>query len=370
MSIRIKASLAAIICLCACSLFANTRPPATETKSKLKQLDSKIQQLRQSLTSAHDKHGLLNRELADNEKRIGSGIQELRELQQNLNSRQQQITRLQQQVKNLSRQLARQQALLVEHIRIRYKMGEYQPVKWVLNQDAPGSIHRLLTYHQYLVRARLDLMGNIRANQKNLILAQNRLKTGISTLNALQEKRTLNQQQLEHYKQYHTAVIHSLDNEIQSKEQALSEFERNRKNLSSLLTSLASHTTTSTNKPFVQMHRKLPKPIQGAGRSFQKMNQGVTFFAGEGTPVYAVYPGKIVFSDWLNGYGLLLIIDHGQGFMTLYAHNQSLFKHKGNTVAQGEHIAAVGHSGGIKQSGLYFEVRQRGKAVPPLEWIV
>lgn len=99
------------------------------------------------------------------------------------------------------------------------------------------------------------------------------------------------------------------------------------------------------------------------------MNQGVTFFADEGTAVTAVYPGKVVFSDWLKGYGLLLIIDHGQGVMTLYAHNQSLFKSKGQTVFQNEQVASVGHSGGIKQNGLYFEIRLRGKAVPPLSWL-
>ncbi len=117
------------------------------------------------------------------------------------------------------------------------------------------------------------------------------------------------------------------------------------------------------------MRRKLPKPVQTKPNGFQRMNQGLTFFAAEGAPVTAVYPGKVVFSDWLNGYGLLLIIDHGQGFMTLYAHNQSLFKSKGTNVIQGEQIATVGHSGGLKQNGLYFEVRHGGKAVPPLEWL-
>ena len=83
----------------------------------------------------------------------------------------------------------------------------------------------------------------------------------------------------------------------------------------------------------------------------------------------AVYSGKVVFSDWLKGYGLLLIIDHGQGFMTLYAHNQTLFKQKGDTVTQGIQIASVGHTGGLKQNGLYFEIRQYGKAIPPLKWL-
>jgi septal ring factor EnvC (AmiA/AmiB activator) len=117
------------------------------------------------------------------------------------------------------------------------------------------------------------------------------------------------------------------------------------------------------------MRKKLPPPIQGHRRSVEKMNQGVTFFADEGAEVTAVYPGKVVFSDWLRGYGLLLIVDHGNGFMTLYAHNQSLFKNKGQWVSQNEHIANVGHSGGIKQNGLYFEIRLQGKAISPLGWI-
>ena len=93
------------------------------------------------------------------------------------------------------------------------------------------------------------------------------------------------------------------------------------------------------------------------------------FYAAEGAAVTAVYPGKVVFSDWLKGYGLLLIIDHGRGFMTLYAHNQSLFKQKGDSVNQGEQFATVGHSGGLKQNGLYLEIRQRGQAISPLAWL-
>ena len=136
-----------------------------------------------------------------------------------------------------------------------------------------------------------------------------------------------------------------------------------------LLKPLSQQSITQAQKPFRTMYKKLPRPIQTRSRSLQKMNQGVTFFADEGTPVTAVYPGTVVFSDWLKGYGLLLIIDHGQGFMSLYAHNESLFKKKGQTARQNEQIASVGHSGGIKQNGLYFEIRLRGKAVPALDWL-
>lgn len=367
--INIHRLVAAIIIFSGSCSFATGNPSVIQAKNKLKQLDNKISQLKQGLVTAHDKHGLLNRELAANEKQIGAGIRKIRQTQQDMDTKRQKITNMEKQVNELNKQLSTQQQLLAEHIRIRFKMGEYQPLKWILNQEAPGSISRLLTFHQYLVRTRQKIIDDIDATKNNLITTEENLKKEMGNQKTLQDKLHLNQEQLEHNKNYHTAVIKSLDNEIQSKQHILTEFEQNKKNLSQLLKTLTSQSITYAKLPFANMRHKLPKPIRTAQRSPQKMNQGVTFFAGEGTPVYAVYPGKVVFSDWLNGYGLLLIIDHGQGFMTLYAHNQSLFKHKGTAVLQGEQITSVGHSGGIKQSGLYFEVRQRGKAVPPLDWL-
>lgn len=173
--------------------------------------------------------------------------------------------------------------------------------------------------------------------------------------------------QLERNKTYHSHLIKTLNQDIQSQQHALIEFQKNKDNLKNLLKSLSQEHFISPNQPFAQMRKQLPHPV--STKLFKTMNQGVTFFADEGTAVTAVYPGKILFSDWLKGYGLLLIIDHGQGFMTLYAHNQSLFKHKGDLVHQKEQIALVGHSGGIKQNGLYFEIRLKGKAIPPLTWL-
>ncbi|KTD38891.1 peptidase, M23 family [Legionella nautarum] len=339
-----------------------------QTKSKLKQLDEQIGKLKQTLTFANDRRGLLNKELASTEKQIGEGVHQLRNIQQDMNSKQQKITNLQQHVNDLNNQLKAQQQLLAEHIRTRYKMGEYQPLKWLLSQDDPYSISRLLTFHQYLVRSRQNIIDQIDTTKRNLTLNQETLKDELNNQRQLQQQLHKHQQELEQNKNYHQAVIQSLNNEIQTKQLTLSEYERNKKNLSQLLKTLAEQSITPQIKqPFTQMRKKLPRPVRV--EALQKMNQGVTFFAGEGTSVTAVYPGKVVFSDWLNGYGLLIILDHGQGFMTLYAHNQSLFKQKGATVLQGEQIATVGHSGGLKQNGLYFEVRHRGKAIPPLDWL-
>lgn len=349
--------------------YGNDNSSLLKTKSKLKELDRQISQLKQNLVSAHDKRGVLNNEMAVTEKQIGENIKQLRQIQRDIQIKQQKIANLQQHITILNQQLLQQQQLLAKHVVTRYKIGEYQPLKWIINQDEPYTISRLLTFHQYIVQSRQHIIDTIDTTAHSLRQDQAQLTSALEAQRLLQQQLHHHQQQLQASKNYNHAVLQTLDEDIQSKEHVLSEYEHNKENLSQLLKNLSEQSFASQQTPFTKMQRKLPRPIRVANSSIAKMNQGVTFFAGEGSPVSAVYGGKVVFSDWLNGYGLLLIIDHGQGFMTLYAHNQSLFKQKGDFVHQGEQIAAVGHTGGIKQNGLYFEVRQRGKAVSPFEWL-
>ncbi|WP_420911424.1 murein hydrolase activator EnvC family protein [Legionella norrlandica] len=347
----------------------NSTPTIVQTRNKLKQLDIKIEKLKQTLASAQDKRAVLNQELSNTEKQIGEGINRLKIIQNNMSAKERNIAELQEKINQLNNQLDTQQTLLANHIRARYQMGEYQPLKWLLNQDDPFKINRILTYYQYLIKSRQHLIAEIDLTRKNLNKNKNKLDNEQAENKQLKYKLAQHQQQLEQSKKYHATLIQSINSEIQNSQQALHDFEKDKNNLSRLLTSLSQQSVIQNGKPFMQMRKKLPFPVQTSRRSIHRMNQGVTFFADEGSTVTAVSSGKVVFSDWLKGYGLLLIIDHGQGFMTLYAHNQSLFKRKGQMVQQNEQIASVGHSGGIKQNGLYFEIRQKGKAVNPLEWL-
>lgn len=366
----IKSSL--ILCALAFNLYAiaQTSPsPLTKTQEQLKQIDQKIGDLRRNLNSAHNKKGHLHKELANTEKEIGHAILKLRLLQQDMSSKEQKITELQHKISNLNAQLKTQQQLLAEHVRARYQIGEYQPLKWLLNQNDPFRISRLINYYQSVIQSRKQLIAQIDQTQIHLNENKQTLHHELNETQHLNAQLHEHQTQLEHNKRYHTQLIQSLNQDIQNKQNTIQEFQKNKENLSRLLQSLSNQNMQQSSAPFAKMQKKLPYPIQSKQRSLQSMNQGVTFFADEGTVVSAVYPGKVVFSDWLKGYGLLLIIDHGQGYMTLYAHNQSLFKKKGEMVYQNEQVASVGHSGGIRQNGLYFEIRQRGKAVPPLNWL-
>lgn len=344
-------------------------PSVTQTQNQLKQIDAQIHSLRQNLATANDKRGSLNKELAHTEKQIGQGVHKLRSMQRDMDLKIKKIADLQQSINKLNAQLTTQQQLLANHIRTRYQMGEYQALKWLVNQDDPHKVSRILTYYQYIIKSRQQVIDQIDETKKNITLNKNNLDQELSKNQELRTELAKHQQQLEQDKKYHTTLINTLSSDIENKQHTLQEYQKNKDNLSRLLTQLSQQSIVVASKPFLQMRKKLPRPVQGQRNSLQRMHQGVTFFADEGAVVTAVYPGKVVFSDWLKGYGLLLIIDHGQGFMTLYAHNQSLFKRKGQTVTQNEQIASVGHSGGIKQNGLYFEIRQRGKAVSPLEWL-
>ncbi len=351
--------------------FATNTTSITETQNKLKQLTNRINKLKQNLTTASDKKSILNRELAKTEKKIDANLQKLQLTQQELTLKQQKINGLTQQINETTQLLHYQQKLLAEHIRIRYQTGEYQPLKWIINQNDFLAVSRLLTYHQYLAYSRRQIIDKMTVTKTNLGQNQAKLKIELETKRALQKQLASFQEKLKRNKEYQSFVIQNLNDDIQTKQQSLLEYEHNKENLAKLLTSLNEQAISYTQaaQPFTYMRHKLQLPVEINKNNYQKMNQGITFFAPEGTPVHAIYSGKIVFSDWLNGYGLLLIIDHGQGFMSLYAHNQSLYKKQGAVVQIGEQIAAVGHTGGVKQNGLYFEIRQRGKAVPPFGWL-
>lgn len=368
MSQPVKALLLTF-CLVPWAVSGATSETLNRAKTKLKQLETEIHTLKHTLNKAHDKNHLLNQELALTEKKISQGVHQSRLTQQAMDSRQRKITELEHQITALNQQLQTQRQLLAKHIRARYMMGEYQPLKWILSQDTPYKTSRMLTFYQYMLQSRETVIANILETKQALTKNVHSITLEIQEKQQLQSQLTTQQQKLERNKRYERAILQALNKTIQSQEQTLKDNQRNKETLSMLLKTLSKQSFSQPQRPLTFQHKKLQRPIQSSGNALKKLNQGIVFFANEGTPVKAIYPGKVVFCDWLKGYGLLMIIDHGQGLMTLYAHNQALFKNKGEQVQQGEQIASVGHSGGLKQNGLYFEIRQRGKAVPPLTWL-
>jgi len=230
-------------------------------------------------------------------------------------------------------------------------------------------MNRMLLYYQRIMQNQYTLIEDIKETQKTINDQHKALISQTSEQNQLQQRLKRDQQALQQDKSRQSELVNLLDQDISNKQLKLDHFAKDKERLGNLITTLSKQQSAFTNTSFNKLKHRLPSPVRVNKNAIRQMNQGLTFFAQEGATVTAVHAGKVVFSDWLRGYGLLLIIDHGDGFMSLYAHNLTLLKHTGDLVSPSEHIATVGHSGGLKQNGLYFEIRHRGKAIPPSDWL-
>lgn len=346
-------------------LLANTLSNA----QKIKQIDHKISQIQQSITQENNKKKSLNQLLKRNEQHIGRSVQQLHTIHRELTHREQTIADLKHQLTALRKQIEMHQNLLKNQVIAIHKLPASQPIHALTGQ--PDTQHPLQTrtYHKYLIASRQKNIAALHATQHALSTQKKRLHAELRHYRDLQSVMDKKQQQLKQSQRTQELLLKTLDKDIQARQHQLSDIQRNKIQLTQLIRTLAKRPVFKPQGKLSTMQHRLPHPVEGAALSTHPHQQGVTFLAPEGTVVHAVYPGRVIFSDWLKGYGLLLIVDHGNGFMTLYAHNQSLFKNKGSPVAMGEQIATVGHSGGITQNGLYFEIRKNGKTIPARAWL-
>lgn len=334
-------------------------------ESTLKTLNAQIKTSKQKLDFAHQKKSNLYQLLALKEKEMGLNFQKLKKLTEETQKNASSIDAMQRQIERLNRTVENQKTVLAKQLNAHFRISR----NLEQNRFSPEHGERVVTYSNYLIAARKKALDTLLYTKNRLHQESELLKTILGKQQQIKTSLTRCKQQLDVDKAYQHGLIKALAREIQTEQQSLLTFEKNRENLTRLIRSLQSSTQRSNTKSFQAMRHHLPKPIALKAGFIKPVNQGLRFLTKEGTAVFAVFPGKVVFSDWLKGYGLLLILDHGQGYMTLYSHNQALFKSKGQDVKQGEQIATVGQSGGIQQSGLYFEIRHNGRPLPALQWI-
>jgi len=364
----------------------------------------------QALQQLSLKKDALNDMLADIEKRYGETAALLKKLQTDIERNRSGLNNIRSEMSVLKSEINKQNKELAGQIRSAYMMGRKERLKLLLNQQDPGLSSRMMNYYNYLNKARITKLDEINKSIKRLDQLEKDKQQETDHL----EKR-LDLKKSEQFildgarKQRHDLLAQLNDSSISNAEQLthLSESENKLKNLIASLddseggtvseqetevslspdeqnnqTSAGSATESlkftedfpKLKIDFADLKGKLPWPVKG--RLIQKFGSprsgsvwdGVLIDAKEGADIHAVTWGKVVYAEWLRGYGLLIIIDHGQGYMTLYAFNQSLYKHIGETVNPGDIIASAGQSGGRSQSGLYFGIRKKGAPIDPLEW--
>jgi septal ring factor EnvC (AmiA/AmiB activator) len=353
-----------------------------EIEAKLKTLDKEISSYKKTLDTTQGQKSELEAVLERNEQGINKLVNKIDTIEKALNTTSDKIYSLEGKQNELLAVKSGQQYYIKKQIRAAYEIGSQEYVKVLLNQEDPNEIAKMLIYYDYFNQARskqiesynLTLLGLDRVTQEladeTVVLKSQRMALGT------QQKSLANVQKKKQM------TLKALINQISTAGSALSKLEQDRGRLEQLLDklreSLANLDAPRIAQPFAGMQGKLLLPVEGriSHRFGNQRNQGKLLWHGlfidaaEGESVYAVHYGRVVFSDWLRGFGLLMIISHGEGYMSLYGHNQALFRETGDWISAGEVIAAVGDSGGQNKTGLYFEIRIDGKPNNPQNWCV
>jgi septal ring factor EnvC (AmiA/AmiB activator) len=318
----------------------------------------------------------LEKQLKKDDLAIANVAKSINVTKQNLKTTQTTIVKLSKRKRQLQAEKKEQERLLGQQLRSAYTTGHHDYLKLLLNQDQSEKIQRSLSYYQYLNQARIKEIEQFQQTLANLLAVTAQHQDEIENLKELEQTQVKQKKSLASTKSKRSKTLQSLNKKLLSSNEQLAKLNAEESNLNYALQKLEALIQAEFDlMGLSKLKRKLAWPVKGKVRhrfGTKKTGylrwKGVFMTAPIGRPVETIHNGTILFSDWLKGYGLLTVIDHGNGYMSLYAHNQTLLKSVGERVETGETIALVGQSGGQEQPGVYFEIRHQGKAVNPKLW--
>ena len=357
---------------------AETASKQRDTQEQITVLEADIVATQIRLTEQSAARDALQVSLRDTERLISQTDTQLSNLTVKRSALSQQIAALQREGTELQTQQAELEQAMAMGIQQLWLLHQGGGLRVWLGDEHPDDIARHLAYYQLVLTAQKDTVTRYEAglkileNNASALQAAERETTQQTTAIAgLLEQLTTQQAQ-------RGETIARLNDQLENDQQRLAVLAENKRNLDTLLAKLALAAPSAPIKrtPFSEATNSLAMPVNGkpSNRFGAKRNtdirwQGWLIPAPQGEPVSAIFDGHIIFSDWLRGQGLIIVIDHGEGWLSLYAQNHSLLRGEGEFVRQGDIIAKVGASGGSERTGLYFEMRQKGKPIDPADWI-
>lgn len=394
---RSRAGLAAFVLsftiLCA--------PAYAAPKEELLDLRGRIEALKKELESKEGVRDEAADALRKSEKSISELSRQLRELDQAHEEATRELTQVRAETDKVRNRIDGLRRDLGVLLREQYIFGEQDYLTTLLNNEDPNKAARELHYLTYLSRARARLVETLQGELKTLAALEQTSKARQETVARLKEERLARQAALVEEQAKRKAVLASISKELANQRRQIGKMQRDEKRLTQLVERLsrivtkpakpakpsgASRPQLGTNEripdasfagtPFQELKGKLHLPVRGelANRFGSPREdtgtewKGLFIRARAGQEVRAVASGRVVFADWLRGFGNLLIIDHGSGYMSLYGNNESLYRQVGDRVKAGDAVAVVGNSGGSPESGVYFELRRESKPFDPLSW--
>ena len=373
---RIKRILL-VLTVAALSCLASAQD-AARAEAELRQLRAEIERIRGQVAKDAAERDRLTRALRTAETAANRARNELGRLRGERQSREEKRADLASQKRDRETDLARERRELAAQMRAAYLIGREEPLELFLNQRDPSRAERLFSYYGYFGRARAEQLAAIEGNLREIESLDRSLETEQERILRLEKEQNAELSRLEKARSERGEVLASLNAEARARSASLQRLQREQAALEKLLRELrraAPRFPTDSRSPFAGMRGKLSWPASGKlvarygqQRAGSVKWEGVLISAARGTPVRAVYRGRVVYADWLAGLGLLMIVDHGGGYLSLYGHNEQLFRAVGDQVAPGDTIASVGDSGGRAQPELYFEIRQAARPLDPQPW--
>jgi septal ring factor EnvC (AmiA/AmiB activator) len=385
----------------------------TDAKKQLDAARADVSELKQLLEKLQLEKSGVQKDLKKTESEMGQLEKQVKSLQQDLKKSEEEIQRLDSEKKKLEGARLEQQRLIGIQARAAYQSGRQEYVKLLLNQQNPEKFSRTLTYYDYLSEARMEQLAAF--NETLRQLANVELEIVDQQTQLLEQKSALDgrREQLASVRQERQLALAKLSKEYSARDKKLKAREQEQANLARVLKTIEEALARQAREaeaarqqallaerepprssaipaagplvsagasfggPFAKARGKLPWPVNGQlvarygtprGGDARTKWDGVLIGAPAGSQVHAVHGGRVVFADWLRGAGLLVILDHGNGYLSLYGHNQSLLKDAGDVVKAGEAISTVGNSGGQDTAALYFAIRQQGRPIDPAQW--
>jgi len=351
----------------------NTKKKANQALSKVQQ---QISQQQKSIKQTSNQRSSLENKLRSDDISIAKIAKTIINTQKDLQETQQTLKKLAREKISLTNKKKQQEKVLAQQLRAAYTSGHHDYIKLLLNQESPSSVERTVTYYKYLNDARTKEIDQFQIVLSDLLAVTTKHQEQAKKLNVLKQEQAEQKITFQQSKQARKKTIRALSKELLNSKQLLAKLVAEEENLVVALQRIAALSQQSAELVGLKkLKRKLAWPIKGKiSNSFGSRKQGylkwkgILLAAPVGKQVKAIHNGTVLFSDWLKGYGLVTVLDHGEGYMSLYGHNQALLKSVGDRVETGEPIALVGQSGGQSKSGLYFEIRRDGQAVNPKPW--
>ena len=372
----IKKIILPLVCTLLSLPLAHANGNETRTKEDLEQIQKELKLNAERLAAQKTQISQLEVNLKNSEFEIAQNAKSLKELLFSTEFNRNEQIALKDKINELTQNKSTQQAALAAQLKSAFMTGSHDYSKLLLNQQQVASFERTLSYYSYLNNARLQQIDALKNTLLELANTQEKLKNSENELIKLVAEQKQKQKALELAQKDRKENLAQLQIQFSSTLSAIDYLKQNEQVLVETLEALHEEAKKIINLDGLMAFKgQLNWPSRG--RHSHKFGQhkhgnfkwkGVVISAKEGSPVSTIHDGQVVFSDWLKGFGWVIVIDHGEGFMSLYGHNQAILKEVGDKVSKGEVIALVGQSGGQSDPSLYFEIRHKGSAVNPTTW--